>query len=166
MTFTLNQLSFFDSAQHMIGALRSLAGSLSSCPITEEYFASQNFNLVHKGVYPYEYMDSWERFDEESLPPKELSKLLMLEFLYDYFKPLYPDSRVLYTDTDSFILDIPTEDFYKDMMQSIDMKQSLDMKTEVGKKSEVWVRSWCDDVLPAGSGPGVMTYFRQGQVLV
>ncbi|KAL8588879.1 hypothetical protein ACOMHN_051473 [Nucella lapillus] len=45
----------------------------------------------------------------------ELSKLLMLEFLYDYFKPLYPDSRVLYTDTNSFILDIPTEDFYKDM---------------------------------------------------
>ncbi|KAL8566562.1 hypothetical protein ACOMHN_054784 [Nucella lapillus] len=41
----------------------------------------------------------------------ELSKLLMLEFLYDYFKPLYPNSRVLYTDTDSFILDIPTEDF-------------------------------------------------------
>ncbi|KAL8558723.1 hypothetical protein ACOMHN_036390 [Nucella lapillus] len=34
----------------------------------------------------------------------ELSKLLMLEFLYDYFKPLYPDSRVLYTNTDSFIL--------------------------------------------------------------
>ncbi|KAL8564751.1 hypothetical protein ACOMHN_003597 [Nucella lapillus] len=54
----------------------------------------------------------------------------MLEFLYDYFKPLYPDSRVLYTDTDSFILDIPTEDFYKDMMQSIGMKQSFDMKTE------------------------------------
>ena len=23
--------------------------------------------LLRKGVYPYEYMDSWERFDEESL---------------------------------------------------------------------------------------------------
>ena len=27
--------------------------------------------LVRKGVYPYEYMDSWEKFDETSIPPKE-----------------------------------------------------------------------------------------------
>ena len=26
---------------------------------------------LRKGVYPYEYMDSWERFDETSLPDKE-----------------------------------------------------------------------------------------------
>ena len=27
--------------------------------------------LLRKGVYPYEYIDSWERFNEESLPDKE-----------------------------------------------------------------------------------------------
>ena len=27
--------------------------------------------LLRKGVYPYEYMDSWERFDETSLPDKK-----------------------------------------------------------------------------------------------
>ena len=27
--------------------------------------------LLRKGVYPYEYMDSWERFNETSLPEKE-----------------------------------------------------------------------------------------------
>ena len=27
--------------------------------------------LVRKGVYPYEYIDSWEKFDETSIPPKE-----------------------------------------------------------------------------------------------
>ena len=27
--------------------------------------------LLRKGVYPYEYMDSWEGFDETSLPDKE-----------------------------------------------------------------------------------------------
>ena len=27
--------------------------------------------LLRKGVYPYEYIDSWERFDETSLPDKE-----------------------------------------------------------------------------------------------
>ena len=27
--------------------------------------------LLKKGVYPYEYVDSWKRFDETSLPDKE-----------------------------------------------------------------------------------------------
>ena len=27
--------------------------------------------LLRKDVYPYEYMDSWERFNETSLPPKK-----------------------------------------------------------------------------------------------
>ena len=27
--------------------------------------------LLRKGVYPYEYMDSWEKFNETSLPDKE-----------------------------------------------------------------------------------------------
>ena len=26
--------------------------------------------MTHKGVYPYEYMDSFERFDEVELPAK------------------------------------------------------------------------------------------------
>ena len=28
-------------------------------------------SLLRKGVYPYEYMDSWKRFDETSLPDKK-----------------------------------------------------------------------------------------------
>ena len=27
--------------------------------------------LLRKGIYPYEYMDSWERFNEISMPEKE-----------------------------------------------------------------------------------------------
>ena len=27
--------------------------------------------LLRKGVHPYEYMDSWEKFDEPSLPNKK-----------------------------------------------------------------------------------------------
>ena len=38
-------------------------------------FCSKNLNkfilLLRKGVYPYEYMDNWERFYETSLPNKE-----------------------------------------------------------------------------------------------
>ena len=28
--------------------------------------------LLRKGVYPYEYMDSWEKFNETVLPPKKV----------------------------------------------------------------------------------------------
>ena len=38
-------------------------------------FCNENLNkfilLLRKGVYPDEYVDSWERFDETSLPNKE-----------------------------------------------------------------------------------------------
>ena len=38
-------------------------------------FGNGNLNklvlLLRKGVYPYEYMQSWERFNETSLPPKK-----------------------------------------------------------------------------------------------
>ena len=38
-------------------------------------FCSKDLNkfilLLRKGVYPYEYMDNWGRFDETSLPDKE-----------------------------------------------------------------------------------------------
>ena len=46
-------------------------------------FCNEDINkfvsLLRKGVYPYEYMDSWERFDETSLPNKKAfySKLFL-----------------------------------------------------------------------------------------
>ena len=40
--------------------------------------------LLRKGVYPYEDMDNWEKFDETSLPPKEdLYSELNLEGISD-----------------------------------------------------------------------------------
>ena len=40
--------------------------------------------LLRKGVYPYEYMDSWEKFDETSLPPKkDFYSELILEDISD-----------------------------------------------------------------------------------
>ena len=32
---------------------------------------SISFLLLRKGIYAYEYIDSWERFDENTIPPKE-----------------------------------------------------------------------------------------------
>ena len=53
----------------------------------------------------------------------EISKLLMYEFWYDYMKPKYDDKvRLCYTDTDSFIINIKTKDFYKDIADDVDKK--------------------------------------------
>ena len=44
----------------------------------------------------------------------EISKILMYEFWYDYMTPKYGDNvKLCYMDTDSFIIYIKTEDFYK-----------------------------------------------------
>ena len=37
----------------------------------EEYTPKQYELLIKKGIYPYEYMSSWDRFEETKLPPKE-----------------------------------------------------------------------------------------------
>ena len=44
----------------------------------------------------------------------DISKILMYEFWYDYMKPKYDnDVKLCYMDTDSFVMNIKTEDFYK-----------------------------------------------------
>jgi hypothetical protein len=46
----------------------------------------------------------------------ELSKLIMFEFWYTCIKPLYGEkAKLLYTDTDSLVIWIETEDVYADM---------------------------------------------------
>ena len=51
----------------------------------------------------------------------DISKTLMYEFWYDYIKPKYGDNvRLCYMDTDSFVMDIKTDDFYKDISNDVD----------------------------------------------
>ena len=53
----------------------------------------------------------------------EISKILMYEFWYDYMKPKYNDNvRLCYMDTDSFIMNIKTNDFYKDISDGVECK--------------------------------------------
>ena len=54
----------------------------------------------------------------------DLSKTLMYQFQYQYMKSKFSDMRTLYTDTDSIIYLIGTEDFYKDI--SGDMHEWFD----------------------------------------
>ena len=51
----------------------------------------------------------------------DISKTLMYEFWYDYIKPKYQDkAKLCYTDTDSFIIYIKTEDFLKDIAGDVE----------------------------------------------
>lgn len=50
----------------------------------------------------------------------ELSKELMYDFYYTHIKALYGDrARMLYTDTDSLVLQLTTDDLYADMAQQL-----------------------------------------------
>ena len=56
----------------------------------------------------------------------ELSKNHMQKFLYDTLKPFYGNRvRLAYTDTDSFILEIETDDVYDDFLKP-ELKEHMD----------------------------------------
>ena len=51
----------------------------------------------------------------------EISKILMYEFWFDYMKPKYNDDvKLCYMDTNSFVMHIKTNDFYKDISDDVD----------------------------------------------
>jgi len=60
----------------MAASLDKLSSYLPSTPITRAQFNGlddERFHLLtRKGVFPYEYVVSWERLEEPSLPAKEL----------------------------------------------------------------------------------------------
>ena len=47
----------------------------------------------------------------------DINKILMYEFWYDYLRPKYKDkAKLCYMDTDSFVINIFTEDFFEDII--------------------------------------------------
>ena len=47
----------------------------------------------------------------------------MYEYWYDYMKPKYGDKvKLCYMDTDSFLMHVKTEDFYKDIAKEVKKK--------------------------------------------
>ena len=80
----------------------------------------------------------------------EISKLLMYEFWYDYMKPKYGDNvKLCYMDTDSFIMNIKTEDFYKDIVN--DVEKRFDTSNYE-----------CDRPLPTGKNKKVIGLMNDG----
>ena len=69
------QLRFIDSIRFIVSSLDSLTNSLvkdgRKLNGFKDYSDEQYELLIRKGVYPYEYISSWDKFDETELPPKE-----------------------------------------------------------------------------------------------
>ena len=77
------RLRFIDSLRFMSSSLDSLTTNLvrggQELFGFEKYTLKQYELLVHKGIYPCEYMSFWDRFEETALPPPKAfySKLNM-----------------------------------------------------------------------------------------
>ena len=69
------ELRFIDSFKFMSSSLDSLVNNLAKGDHKfwgfEEYSDKQRELLIRKEIYPYEYMNSWDRFNETKLPNKE-----------------------------------------------------------------------------------------------
>ena len=90
MAFMLgNHLTFIDSFQFMSSSLEKLVSNLpkETLKYTSQRFKGDKFELmIRKGVYPYDYMDSFKKFEDTVLPTK------------DQFYSLLNDEHISYED--------------------------------------------------------------------
>ena len=75
--FIVNMRSMISSLTPSLNKISKINKKISHVALIENTYQLCNKDLnkfallLRKGVYPYEYMDSWKRFKEESLPDKE-----------------------------------------------------------------------------------------------
>ena len=125
-------LRFIDSYRFMAASLEKLAGylpeekfkTLDGC--FADYSAEDQSLLHQKGYYPYSYFDSFDKFQEEKLPPRYQwtdslrNKAIMLtQDEWEHAKKVYErfncanlgDYHDLYLKTDTLILACVVEEF-------------------------------------------------------
>ena len=78
ISFSIGSLRFIDSFQFLPSSFETLVDSLVKSDDTSFHFNKKAFPeeellklILRKGVYPYDYMDSEDRFAETQLPRKE-----------------------------------------------------------------------------------------------
>ena len=73
ISFSLGNLRFVDSVNFLLSSLDKLVKGSGEFPIMHRMVPEENKRrlLLKKEIYPYEYMDSFERFSETQLPEKE-----------------------------------------------------------------------------------------------
>ena len=76
LSIMVDNLKFIDSIQFMNASLSELVENLEEkgweyFSILEQVFGAKAQFLTRKGVFPYDYIDSWRRFEERRLPAKK-----------------------------------------------------------------------------------------------
>jgi hypothetical protein len=68
----IRNLRFIDSYRFMPASHGSLLKNLKTHPHLSRFYQGEQFEqLLKKGIYPCEYVDSYRRFNDTQLPPKE-----------------------------------------------------------------------------------------------
>ena len=128
ITFSVDGLRFIDSLNFLQGSLDSLVKATPKEALKITSTISNGSDLLYKkGIYPYEYMDSFEKFSETSLPKKEdfYSKLNdehITEDEYAHAKTVWETFKCktlgdLYVKTDVALLADVFENFRKLCLQ-------------------------------------------------
>ena len=130
MAFMLgNNLTFIDSFQFMGSSLDKLVNNLPKDDLkyTSKVFKGRKLNLLsQKGVYPYDFMDSFEKFDQMKLPTKDqfysiLNDQHITDDEYDHAKKVWKAFKIktmgeyhdLYLGSDVLLLADVFESFRK-----------------------------------------------------
>ena len=68
-----HEIRFLDSFKFMASSLDGLAGNLDLSKFiqTKKEFGEKYELMTKKGIYPYDYMNGFEKFSERQLPPKK-----------------------------------------------------------------------------------------------
>ena len=122
-----HSIRFIDSFRFMSTSLSKLVNNLPETAFQNvgKYYTKEKLDLIkRKGVYPYEYMDSIERFKETRLPPKEsfyssLNDEHISDEDYEHAKKVWDvfgmksleDYHELYNKTDTLLLADVFENF-------------------------------------------------------
>ena len=129
-----NYLTFIDSFSFMSQSLDRLSSNLSDNAFFYSKKAFPNddqFRIIkRKGVYPYDYMDSFQRFSEKSLPAREdfysiLNDTNISESDYEHAKQVWSEFQIkdlgdyhdLYLRTDVLLLADVFESFRKTCLE-------------------------------------------------
>ena len=134
MAFMLgNHLTFIDSFQFMSSSLDKLVSNLPKDDLiyTSKAFKGERLDLLSKkGVYPYDFMDSFEKFNNSELPTKDqfysiLNNEHIMDDEYDHAKKVWDTFYIktmgeyhdLYLVSDVLLLIDVFENFRKTCMQ-------------------------------------------------
>ena len=128
-----NHLTFIDSFQFMSSSLNKLVSNLPKDDLiyTSKAFKGKRLNLMfQKGVYPYDFMNSFEKFNQMKLPTKDqfysiLNDQHITDDEYDHAKKVWKTFNIrameeyhdLYLVSDVLLLTDIFENFRKTCIQ-------------------------------------------------